>query len=419
MKTVWIFQTGEPLHCDKDPRPMRAMNLSNQLIKNGFNVVIWTSNFFHQEKRHRFKNPTNLRINKNLTINFIHSMGYQGNISIMRFLDHYQLAYNLKKSLSLSTDLPDIAFVGFPPIEFSYTAIKFFKNRNIPTILDIKDQWPEMFLDPIPTLLRPFATLILLPLFKMSKKAIRLADAVTTISNSYLNWALSFSGRSIQNFDNVIPLAPMNVTKDHFDPIDLDTDKKKVYENLVIKNSMKIIFIGNFMQTAFNFEPLISAATYFSGLGNLKVDFIICGDGQTYDDFVKRTSSLSSVHRLGRVNRREFEIFSKISSIGIAPVRNIPNFSLSIPNKVIDYLSVGLPLITSLGGEVQKLIKESQIGIVYDENNHHSLINAINSYLDNMELIKIHSQNAKLLFNTRFDGQAVYSKAVKIIEEMI
>ena len=53
--TVWIFQTGEPLHIDRDdPRPMRAMNLSDFLVNSGHKVVLWSSDFYHQKKEHRF-----------------------------------------------------------------------------------------------------------------------------------------------------------------------------------------------------------------------------------------------------------------------------------------------------------------------------------------------------------------------------
>ena len=48
---VWILQTGEPLHIDGGaPRPMRAMNLSNKLVKAGHTVVLWSSAFDHQKK---------------------------------------------------------------------------------------------------------------------------------------------------------------------------------------------------------------------------------------------------------------------------------------------------------------------------------------------------------------------------------
>jgi hypothetical protein len=39
---IWIFQTGEPLHCDfGNPRPMRAINLANTFVEKGHNVIIW------------------------------------------------------------------------------------------------------------------------------------------------------------------------------------------------------------------------------------------------------------------------------------------------------------------------------------------------------------------------------------------
>ena len=51
---VWILQTGEPLHIDEgNPRPMRAINLSNKLIEAGHQVVLWSSAFSHQGKRYR------------------------------------------------------------------------------------------------------------------------------------------------------------------------------------------------------------------------------------------------------------------------------------------------------------------------------------------------------------------------------
>ena len=53
---IWIFQTGEPLHLDKKQyRPMRCMNLANFFTKKKHNVTIFSSRFFHLEKKHRLK----------------------------------------------------------------------------------------------------------------------------------------------------------------------------------------------------------------------------------------------------------------------------------------------------------------------------------------------------------------------------
>ena len=150
---IWIFQTGEPLHTDSDfPRPMRAMNLANALIDEGHQVVVWSSAFYHQKKTHRAKKFVSLVVSENLKVNLIPSRGYNRNIGFARLKDHYELGRNLSFELDSTTqeDTPDIAFVGFPPIEFANAAVQFCKKNQLPFILDAKDMWPDYFVEKIP-----------------------------------------------------------------------------------------------------------------------------------------------------------------------------------------------------------------------------------------------------------------------------
>ena len=50
------------------PRAMRCMNLANELSKRGHQVVIWSSDFYHQEKRHRFGRITVNDIDRNIKV---------------------------------------------------------------------------------------------------------------------------------------------------------------------------------------------------------------------------------------------------------------------------------------------------------------------------------------------------------------
>ena len=128
--TVWILQTGEPLHSDDgSPRPMRAMNLANALVEKGHKVVLWSSGFYHQEKRHRSRSFEKIRINDKLEIRLIPSPGYKRNVSITRLVDHFVLALNLKKQLDLQKVLPDVAFVGYPPIESAFVMTRWLKKN--------------------------------------------------------------------------------------------------------------------------------------------------------------------------------------------------------------------------------------------------------------------------------------------------
>ena len=93
---ICIFQTGEPIHIDRgNYRPMRAMLLANKLIENGHKVSLISSSFFHQRKEFRCKNQKSIKVNENLEIYLVPSIGYKKHIGIKRIFDHIFLAFNL------------------------------------------------------------------------------------------------------------------------------------------------------------------------------------------------------------------------------------------------------------------------------------------------------------------------------------
>ena len=149
---IWIFQTGEPLHIDQgDYRPMRAMLLADALIERDHKVTIISSAFFHQRKTFRSKTFKTIKVKKNLIIELLPSIGYKKHIGIKRLLDHLILSFNLYRFLKNRNDfLPDRIFLGYPPIETAFVMIRWAKKFNIPVMLDIKDNWPDNFIDPFP-----------------------------------------------------------------------------------------------------------------------------------------------------------------------------------------------------------------------------------------------------------------------------
>ena len=146
---VWILQTGEPLQSDKSKdRPMRAINLSEELLKRGHKVTIWSSNFYHQQKKFRDVKKESLEINKSFKINLLSSPGYKKNIGIKRLIDHFLLSIDLLRKLIKYKEIPDVVFIGFPPVEVAFVMAWWSKYQKIPYIIDIKDKWPDIFNNP-------------------------------------------------------------------------------------------------------------------------------------------------------------------------------------------------------------------------------------------------------------------------------
>ena len=163
--TVWIFQTGEPIHLDEvNARGMRAINLSDELVSQGHQVVLWTSDFDHFSKTSRFGKATTIDYSNLLSIKLIPSNGYRAHKSLVRFWDHLQLAYNLRKMLRDQIP-PDVAFVGLPPVEAAWVMSRWLKKNQIPFMLDIKDTWPENYVDLVPKKMRFIGKFAFAPLF--------------------------------------------------------------------------------------------------------------------------------------------------------------------------------------------------------------------------------------------------------------
>ena len=195
---IWLLQTGEPLHSDQEnDRPMRAMNLANELVKAGHRVILWSSAFSHQAKKHRSRVYKEIKISESLEIRLIPSTGYKRNISILRFYDHCVLALNLHKHLKNISEIPDVAFVGYPPIEIAYVMSTWLKKKKIPFLLDVKDKWPEILAQSFPFGLRFFARLLLTPYYVMAKKSMLSATGICAHTSGFLNWSLIFSNRNL------------------------------------------------------------------------------------------------------------------------------------------------------------------------------------------------------------------------------
>ena len=411
----WIFQTGEPLPSDKiKPRKMRAYNLADTLIKKGHEVVIWSSAFNHQDKIHRCKKIKEINVNKNLIVRLIPSPGYKKNISFGRLWDHYLLGVNLKRVLLKQTEKPDVAFIGFPPIEFAYEAAEWLKKNKLPFMLDVKDQWPDIFISRVPKIFKPAIKLILTNYFSKSRALMRDADAVSTISGSFLNWINHYSSRKPKAQDIVANLSP--IRNNNISSQEGFEKKLKQHQIQDLKPRFVILFVGS-LSKSFEFKPLLSAIEK-SSKRNLDWAFVICGEGELRDVFINFQKSFNNLILPGSIEEPEYKAIASVSDIAIAPYVKSSDFQMSIPNKVLDYMSFALPILTSLDGDAGKILVEQNIGTVYDPAIPLDMYEKLENFYEDRVSRREMSRNALDKFQTLYQGEKVYTKLADTLESL-
>jgi glycosyltransferase involved in cell wall biosynthesis len=412
---TWLFQTGEPLHVDAgNPRPMRAMNLANALVERGHRVVLWSAAFYHQEKRHRSREYARIRVSDALEVRLVPSRGYSRNIGPDRLLDHAQLALNLRRALAEERQAPDVGFVGYPPIEFAAVATRWLKSRGVPSLLDGKDQWPEIFVQRFPAALKPLARVAFWPYAHLGRRAMRDATGLTSMAGAFLDWMREFSGREPSPFDGVFPLSPT-------DSASSDAGVTGAFDwwaerGVRDDGRPRFMFVGSFSH-AMDFGPVRAAAEKARRDGR-DWQFVICGDGTIAGELRQMFAGLDNVLLPGWVDRPQCVALSRMSTAAIAPYRNVPDFQMSVPNKVIDYLLLGQPVLSPLLGEVSTLIDRFETGLRYDDGVEDSLYERLLALTADPSLQARLSQRARETYHRHFEGRTVYGNLAALLERL-
>ena len=400
---VWILQTGEPLHIDTNGlRPMRAMNLANKLVENGHEVIIWSSNFDHFSKNHRSSSVQTFSISHNLEIKLIQSTGYKSNISFARLVDHAQMAINLLKQLKRQS-LPDVVFIGYPPIETAWVMTRWCKKRNIPVLLDVKDAWPEILVRGLPNKFRFIGKILLAPYTMMMKNTFKNVTGFCAPSEPFLEWSLKNSNRSKNIFDIVAPLTTPHseFSKDEIEQAASWLDLQGIKPN----GGPIISFVGS-LNSAFDFDPIIKVAA------KSNFQFVIAGNGPNFNEIKIRTSGMPNIFMPGWLTHCQAKVLAQRSQLMIAPLKNLVDFKMSIPNKFFDYMSNGKPIITSISGLAGDFVTKNKIGIEYSNEIDGSLEIALSNVFENPKLVDEMSKNSKSIFLSKFSYDLVYQMLV-------
>jgi glycosyltransferase involved in cell wall biosynthesis len=399
---IWLIQIGEILPLDEKQRKMRTAFLVDKLVEKGHNVLWWTSAFDHFKKDWIFKKDTEVTLNSGLRLYALKGIGYKKNISLSRFIDHRIIAWKFKK-IAPKMPKPDIIIASTPPYDLAYQAVKYAKRNKIPMIVDIRDEWPDIFLNFFPSKLQKIAKLFLFNDFRMIKKTMMEADALISMMNSLLNWGLKYANRKKRETDRVFYIGAKKVLNIK-NVLNSELQSK-------LQNKFVISYISAF-SNIYNPEILIDCAKKLKN--NKNIIFVLAGDGPLYKYIKEKASNLANVVMLGWLNQNEISSILQYSKIGIVPT---PFLIEAFPNKVFTYLSSGLPIISSLQGELKSIIEKYQIGFYYPPNDVEAFVNCILKLYNNPQLYKKMSENAKRIFDEMFDADKIYEEYANHIEK--
>ena len=401
--SVWLVKSGEPIQTDPGiTRLMRTGYLSEFLANREASVTWWTSSFNHQKKSFRCLGSSRRTLPNNINIRLIESPGYTRNISIRRWADDIVLAYRILNRMNSEENVPKIIVCSYPLIFVSYAVSLYARKRNIPFILDVRDMWPDIFIytnGRLKQYIMRFFSALHQPFVK---KIFSSAYSIVGMTDSFLNWGLDKAHRGKTKFDKVFPLSsePVRISEKEINTA------KNFWESWGVSSDMKIFCYFGVFSEKVDLFTVINSASKLSVESNIKI--VLCGTGDDFEKIAAFGKNVDNIIMPGWIDAAQIRVLMEMSIGGLAPFKKRIDFLSSIPNKVIEYLSAGLPVISGIDGEIKQLIDQYDCGVVYQEGD----IDALTSIFELISLDhkkrKYLSKQAVLTYRNEFEFQQVY-----------
>jgi glycosyltransferase involved in cell wall biosynthesis len=178
-----------------------------------------------------------------------------------------------------------------------------------------------------------------------------------------------------------------------------------------------LIFQGGGINIDRGGEELIEAVSQLE-----KVFLIIAGSGDVIDNLKEKSIELNSFDRIRFIPKipwEEMMRYTKSADAGLSLDKDTnPNYHFSLPNKLFDYISAGIPVLASDLPEVKKIVNEQGCGIIIPSVTTEEIIKTILKLRDDRILLnnlRLNAVSASESLNWGKESEIVIEFYLKIL----
>lgn len=414
---IWLVTIGEPvpLGVGAKDRLHRTGVFGTLLASRGHRVTWWTSAFDHFRKR-PFGPSGEMPLSPGLTAVLLDGGGYDRNLSLARFRDHRRIALAFRGAAAHRSP-PDILVAALPSLELPLEAVRYGRSHGVPVVLDMRDMWPDIFVEVLPGSLRPLGRLVATPLFRQGRQACSGATAITGITEAFVDWGLARGGRIRSTLDRSFPMAYASSPP--------STDRVREAEGfwdargLLSRPSELVACFMGAVGRQLDFPSILGASRLLAQKG-VPFKLILCGTGDFYAHVAAQAKDIPNVQMMGWVDAAQIYVLMRRSGLGLDPLPDRFDFLATINNKAIEYLSAGLPVISCPErGVLYELLRDEGCGLSYPHGDADSLARILERLVLEPEKRERLAVNALRIYKERFVAESVYARMADYLQEVV
>ena len=394
---VWLIQPSEPLPSDPgSPRPFKTGMLAEHLAQKGHLVTWWIATFDHYQKRQR-RPQDYLPASPGYSVRPIWTSSYVRNVSLIRMWTHVQFAWRFFVA-AMHAERPDVIVASMPTPEATLAAGLVGRLRGVPVVADVRDLWPDAFQESGSFGRRLLLHLLLIPMMAMVIASLRSVTAISANTDGYLAWAKRRGG------DKPSTLFPIGYR----------ANRASIARDPQV---LRVCFFGTF-SAHFDFVTVIEAARLLHARG-APVEFVLCGVGDLLGEVRTMSQGLSNVSLPGWLGTADIQDLMARSHVGIAPYVNTSNFTLNMPNKPIEYMSSGLPIVSCLGGILAQAISTHGVGFAYTPGDASELADLLETLMADRHRLEQAAAAARTLFAREYEHEVVAERYEGFLKKLL
>lgn len=414
--SFWIVQAQEnPAAARNTPgrREWRSNTLAETLSDRGHDVVRWRSAFSHQAKEY-LAHGNVAEPHDTYTQRFIDCPPYRRHVGFARIRNHLTLGRNFAKTAATLTP-PRLIHVGNVPISLAFAAVRYGKQVGCPVVVDIRDLWPDIYVDLLPSK----ATMMKGPILKglhlicwRLRWALANATAITALTQPYLNWALELAGRQERAEDAIFGMCyPARSTA----PPEADLNDLRTRLGLSPQDQVAT-YLGNISHQS-DFDTVIKAARILVAQ-HPRFKVVLAGSGPREEQLRLATQDLPNVIVPGWLQGPDIAALLHLSDIGLIAFFPVPNYLRNVPNKFSEYLAGGMAIACGLGGEMGRLTQEAECGFLYPPGDAEALATTLDGLLSDPNTLAQMGTRARALHARSCDGAKIYPEFADYLEAL-
>lgn len=349
----------------KFPGPTRNFDFAATLVALDWQVTLFSCRFNHYLRSYLPNPPAR---ESGVRLNWVWSTAYRGN-SIQRELNIVVFSFfSFWKGLFTGGD---VIVAVTPPLESAWSAWLLSRIKRVPFVLDVEDLWPDSLIS------MGFRNKVVIGLLRLLERFLyQHADHILTVAQEMKEYLLRQGVPEAKV--TLIPLGA-NIPSDR-------QNRTAIRGRYGWQDDQVIAVYVGAHGPANALETLLKAAEDLTGFEQVKI--VLFGDGSAKPGLKEKLAALNltNISLEDPVTPEMVPDILRAAEIGIASLKDNDTFKTVRPNKLYEYMAVGLPIVCCIDGEAKRFVEEVGAGVAVTPEDHQGLAIALKKLTQNAEL---------------------------------